>query len=77
MHPGSPAWKEAHKKEANSILAGDMGPVDFMTRIMLGKEAYARDMKAAFGQEIQAAEERAPTAEELKTIENLYASQSE
>lgn len=68
MSPGSEAWRGYHWKKAQEILAGEMGPADIITRLILGSEAYARDMQAEFWYEIHRAEDRVPTPAELETI---------
>lgn len=68
MSPGSQAWEKYHGEKAQEILTGEMSPVDIITRLILGNEAYARDMQAAFQDEIYKAEDRAATPEELEKI---------
>lgn len=72
MSPGSLEWEKYHWEKAQEILAGEMGPADIITRLILGSEAYARDMQTAFWEEISKAEDRVPTPEELQTIANHH-----
>jgi hypothetical protein len=72
MHPGSPEWQQDHAESANAILEGKMGPVDRMTRLLMGKAAYARDKITEFKHEIRDAQNRAATAEELATIKKVF-----
>lgn len=72
MHPWSPEWKKAHAENANNMLKGNMGPVDMLTRLIMGNANYARDMKTAFQHAIRDAEDRAATPEELEAIQKVF-----
>lgn len=49
-----------------------MGPVDMLTRLIMGNANYARDMKTAFQHAIRDAEDRAATPEELAAIQKVF-----
>ena len=71
MHVWSPAFKEAHHNEAMRIQKGEMSPIDYMVRFMLGKERFKEEMKTAFEREEAMAEEKV-TKEALTEVEKNY-----